>query len=58
MDNELHIEQLVQKNNMPKDPSVEFADLSPVRVVATMPVDDRHWQSLYSADGHGGEGCP
>ena len=54
MDNEL----LVQKNNMPKDPGVEFADLSPVRVVATMPVDDRHWQSLYSADGHGAEGRP
>jgi hypothetical protein len=57
MDNELHIEQLVQKNNTPKDPSVEFADLSPVRV-ATMPVDDRLWQSLSSADGHGGEGRP
>ena len=32
MDNELHIEQLVQKNSMPKNPGVEFADLSPVRV--------------------------
>jgi acyl-coenzyme A thioesterase PaaI-like protein len=58
MDNELHIEQLVQKNNLPKNPGIEFADLSPVRVVATMPVDDRHRQSLYSADGHGGEGRP
>ena len=58
MDNELHIEQLVQKNDMSKNPGVEFADLSPVRVVATMPVDDRLWQSLSSADGHGGEGRP
>ena len=32
MDNELHIEQLVQKNSMPKNPCVEFAVLSPVRV--------------------------
>jgi hypothetical protein len=32
MDNELHIEQLVQKNSMPKNPCVEFAVLLPVRV--------------------------
>jgi len=27
---------------MQKNLGVEFADLSPVRVVASMPVDDRH----------------
>jgi len=58
MDNELHIEQLVQKNNTPKDPSVEFADLSPVRVVVTMPIDGRQWQPFYYADGHGRVGRP
>jgi hypothetical protein len=31
---------------MPKNLGVEFADLSPVRVVASMPVDDRHLQPL------------
>jgi hypothetical protein len=46
MDNDLHIEQLVQKSSMPKNLGVEFADLSPVRVVASMPVDDRHLQPL------------
>jgi hypothetical protein len=58
MDNELHIEQLVQKNSMPKNPGVEFADLSPVQVVASMPIDDRHWQHFYYADGHGRVGRP
>jgi hypothetical protein len=58
MDNELHIEQLVQKNSMPKNPGVEFADLSSVRVVASMPIDDRHWQSFYYADGLGRVGRP
>ena len=58
MDNELHIEPLVQKNNMPKNPGVEFAELSSVRVVATMPVDDRHWRPFYYADRHGREGRP
>jgi 1,4-dihydroxy-2-naphthoyl-CoA hydrolase len=46
MDNDLHVEQLVQKSSMPKNLGVEFADLSPVRVVASMPVDDRHLQPL------------
>ena len=32
MDNELRIELLVQKNSMPKNPGVDFADLSLVRV--------------------------
>ena len=58
MDNELHIEQLVQKNDMSKNPGVEFADLSPVRVVVTMPIDDRLWQPFYYADGHGRVGRP
>jgi len=31
---------------MPKNLGVEFADLSPVRVVASIPVDDRHLQPL------------
>ena len=31
---------------MPRDLGVEFVDLSPIRVVATMPVDDRHLQPL------------
>jgi hypothetical protein len=57
MDNELHIEQLVQRNSMPKNPGVEFADLSPVRV-ASMPVDDCHWQPFYYADGHDRVGRP
>ncbi|MFL5992701.1 MAG: hypothetical protein ACJ73W_12005 [Rubrobacteraceae bacterium] len=43
---------------MPKNPGVEFADLSPVRVVVTMPIDDRHWQPFYYADGHGRVGRP
>ena len=42
MHNDLHVEQLVQRSSMPKNLGVEFADLSPVRVVASMPVDDRH----------------
>jgi 1,4-dihydroxy-2-naphthoyl-CoA hydrolase len=46
MDNDLHVEQLVQKSSMPKNLGVEFADLSPVRVVASIPVDDRHLQPL------------
>jgi 1,4-dihydroxy-2-naphthoyl-CoA hydrolase len=46
MDNDLHVEQLMQKSSMPKNLGVEFADLSPVRVVASMPVDDRHLQPL------------
>jgi uncharacterized protein (TIGR00369 family) len=31
---------------LPRDLSIEFADLFSIRVVATMPVDDRHPQPL------------
>jgi acyl-coenzyme A thioesterase PaaI-like protein len=58
MDNELHIEQLLQRNNMSKNPGVEFADLSPARAVVTMPIDGRHWQPFYYADGHSRVGRP
>lgn len=48
MDNDLNVEQLVHKSSMPKNLGVEVADLSPVRVLASMPVDDRHLQPLGS----------
>lgn len=46
MDHELDVEQLIRRSGMPRDLGVVFVDLSPIRVVATMPVDDRHLQPL------------
>lgn len=46
MDRELEVEQLVARSGTPKDLGVEFRRLLPDRVVATMPVDDRHLQPL------------
>lgn len=46
MDRKLDVEQLVHKCGIPKDLGVEFADFSPERVVASMPVEDRHLQPL------------
>ena len=46
MDRVLNIDELVHKSGMPRDLGVEFQELSPERVVATMPVDDRHLQPL------------
>lgn len=53
MGNDLDVEQLVHESGMPKDLGVEFVDLSPIRVVASMPVDHRHLQPLGFL--HGGE---
>ena len=38
------MEKAVQKKGMPKDLGVEYTELTPERVVATMPVDERHLQ--------------
>ncbi len=38
------LESLLNKGGMPKDLGVEFVELRPERVVATMPVDGRHLQ--------------
>ncbi len=46
MDHELDVEQLICTSGMPRDLSVEFVDLFPIRVVASMSVDDRHLQPL------------
>jgi uncharacterized protein (TIGR00369 family) len=46
VDRELDVEQLIRRSGLPRDLSIEFADLFPIRVVATMPVDDRHLQPL------------
>jgi 1,4-dihydroxy-2-naphthoyl-CoA hydrolase len=46
MDRGLNVGQLVHKGGMPRDLGVEFEELSPERVVATMPVDGRHLQPL------------
>lgn len=46
MERGLNIEELVRKSGMPRDLGVEFEELSPGRVVATMPVDGRHLQPL------------
>lgn len=46
MDSGLNIEELVHKSGMPRDLGVEFEELSPGRVAATMPVDERHLQPL------------
>ena len=43
---ELNVEELVQESGMPRDLGVEFVELAPERVVATMPVDARHLQPL------------
>jgi acyl-coenzyme A thioesterase PaaI-like protein len=45
-DHELDVEQLIRRSGMPRDLGVEFVDLFPIRVVASMPVDDRHLQPL------------
>ena len=46
MDRERDVEQLIRRSGLPRDLGIEFADLFPIRVVATMPVDDRHLQPL------------
>lgn len=46
VDQELDVEQLIRRSGMPRDLGIEFADLFPIRVVATMPVDDRHLRPL------------
>lgn len=46
MDRGLNIEELVRKSGMPRDLGVEFEELSLGRVVASMPVDERHLQPL------------
>jgi len=53
MGNELDVEQLVHESGMPKDLGVEFVDLSPIRVVASMPVDHRHLRPLGFLHGGG-----
>jgi 1,4-dihydroxy-2-naphthoyl-CoA hydrolase len=42
----MNVDQLVRKDGMPRDLGVEFEELSPERVVATMPVEDRHLQPM------------
>ena len=42
----MDVEQLVTRRGMPKDLGVEFVELSLERVVATMPVDNRHLHPL------------
>jgi uncharacterized protein (TIGR00369 family) len=44
MEHKLDVEQLIRRRGMPKDLGVEFLDLFSIRVVASMPVDDRHLQ--------------
>jgi 1,4-dihydroxy-2-naphthoyl-CoA hydrolase len=46
VDQELDVEQLIRRSGMPRDLGIEFADLFPIRVVATIPVDDRHLRPL------------
>lgn len=46
MDRGLNIDELVHKGGMPRDLGVEFEELLPERVVATMPIDERHLQPL------------
>ncbi len=46
VDQELDVKQLIRRSGMPRDLGIEFADLFPIRVVATMPVDERHLQPL------------
>ncbi len=46
MDRGLKVDELVHKSGMPRDLGVEFEELSQERVVATMPVDERHLQPL------------
>jgi acyl-coenzyme A thioesterase PaaI-like protein len=50
VDQELDVEQLIRRSGMPRDLGIEFADLFPIRVVATMPVDDRHLQQRATPD--------
>jgi hypothetical protein len=58
MDRELDVDQLVDKHGMPRDLGVEFQRLLPDRVVATMPVDDRHLQPLARCLARWGEPHP
>ena len=46
MERGVNVDELVHKSGMPRDLGVEFDELSPERVVATMPVDERHLQPL------------
>lgn len=46
MDRRLNVDELLHKGGMPRDLGVEFEELSPERVVATMLVDERHLQPL------------
>jgi acyl-coenzyme A thioesterase PaaI-like protein len=46
VDQELDVEQLIRRSGMPRDLGVEFVDLFPIRVVASMPMEDRHLQPL------------
>ncbi len=42
----MNVTALTETGGMPKDLGVEFTELDPERVVATMPVDERHLQPL------------
>ena len=42
MDHELDVAQLIRRSGMPQKLRCRFLDLFPIRVVATLPVDDRH----------------
>ncbi len=42
----MDVTALTETGGMPKDLGVEFTELDPERVVATMPVDERHLQPL------------
>jgi 1,4-dihydroxy-2-naphthoyl-CoA hydrolase len=44
MDRKPNVERLVRDSGMLRHLGIEFSDLSPERVVATMPVDERHLQ--------------
>lgn len=46
MTEKIDVSALVEKDGMPKDLGVEFSELDPERVVATMPVDGRHLMPL------------
>ena len=46
MTEKVDVAELIGRGGMPRDLGVEFAELGPERVVATMPVDERHLQPL------------
>lgn len=46
VESRLDVGRLIYKPGMPRDLGVEFTELSPERVVASMPVDERHLQPL------------